>query len=207
MFHSEDQFKWINLSNPATAKKKYWNQPLKQMQDHCCNNPPLQDHQLHSVPHFKINHPKTHHYRTICHTTFPPSQDHLTTFNIHDIVATKKAFPFDHVGNMPATYTIRIYPSIPPVQHSRHKVPIEYKEAIEKTLQNMVGLKTITPVTEPTQWVSALTYPCKPDGTLHICLDQRDLNKAIIREHYKASTLEEISHTLPGATLFSRLDA
>ena len=55
-------------------------------------------------------------------------------------------------------------------------------------------LKIITPVTEPTQRVSSLTYPSKPDGTLHICLDTRDLNKAIIREHYKAPTLEEISH-------------
>ena len=30
----------------------------------------------------------------------------------------------------------------------------------------------------------------------------RDLNKAIIREHYKAPTPEEISHKLAGATVF-----
>ena len=32
-------------------------------------------------------------------------------------------------------------------------------------------------------------------------------NKVIIREHYKAPTLEEISHKLAGATVFSKLDA
>ena len=37
------------------------------------------------------------------------SQDHVTTANVCDIVAIKKAFPMsvDQVGNMPGTYTIR----------------------------------------------------------------------------------------------------
>ena len=121
----------------------------------------------------------------------------------------KKAFPksFDHVGNMPGTYTIHLDPSVPPAQHARRKVPIEYKEQIEKALQQMKDLNIITPVTIPTEWVSSITYPRKPDGTLCICLDPRDLNKAIIREHYKTPTLEEISHKLAGATVFSKLDA
>ena len=121
----------------------------------------------------------------------------------------KKAFPnsFDQVGNMPGTYTICLDPSVPPPQHARRKVPIEYKEQIEKALQHMEDLKIIMPVTIPTEWVSSITYPQKPDGTLHTCLDPRDLNKAIIREHYKAPTLKEISHKLAGATVFSKLDA
>ena len=71
---------------------------------------------------------------------------------------------------MPCTYTIRTDPSIPPVQQARHKVPTECKEQIEKALQHMEDLQIITPVTEPTEWVSSITYPHKPDGTLCICL-------------------------------------
>ena len=54
-----------------------------------------------------------------------------------------KAFPnsFDHVGNMPGTYTICLDPSVPPAQHARSRVPIEYKEQIEKVLQHMEDLK------------------------------------------------------------------
>ena len=92
-----------------------------------------------------------------------------------------------------------------PVQHARHKVPIEYKGNIEKALQHKEDLQIITPVTAPTEWVSPITYPCKPDGTLCICLDPRDYNKAIIREHYKAPTLEEMSHKLGGATIFFQI--
>ena len=71
----------------------------------------------------------------------------------------------------------------------------------------MVDNGIIAPVTEPSEWVSPLTYPRKSDGPICPCLDPHDLNKAIIHEHYKAPTLEEISHTLSGATVFSKIDA
>ena len=108
---------------------------------------------------------------------------------------------------MPGTYTIRTYPSVPPVQHARWKVPIEYRDQIEKALDDMVLKGVTAPVTKPTVWVSLLTYHCKPDGSLHICLDPKDLNKAIVQEHYKAPNLDEITHHLSGATCFSKLDA
>ena len=52
---------------------------------------------------------------------------------------------------MPGTYTICIDPSIPPGQHARQKVPITYKEQIEKALQPMEDLQIITPVSAPTE--------------------------------------------------------
>ena len=70
----------------------------------------------------------------------------------------------------------------------------------------MVDQAIIAPVTEPTEWVSSLTYPCKADGSLCICLDPHYLNKAIIQEHYKAPNLDEITHKLSGAKVFSKLD-
>ena len=108
---------------------------------------------------------------------------------------------------MSGKYTIHLDPTVMPVQHARHKLPIHYKAEIEKPLKEMEQLEIIRPVTAPTEWVSSITHPTKPDGSLRICLDPRDLNKAIIHEHYKATMLEEISHQLSGATVFSKLDA
>ena len=45
---------------------------------------------------------------------------------------------FDRIGNMSGEYDIKIDPSVPPVQHGRCKVPIEYKAEIEKELNDMV---------------------------------------------------------------------
>ena len=47
----------------------------------------------------------------------------------------------------------------------------------------------------------------KPNGSVRICLDLRDLNKAINREHYKMPTLEEVTSQLSGAQYFTVLDA
>ena len=58
----------------------------------------------------------------------------------------------------------------------------------------MVNKGVIAPVSQTTKWVSSITYSCKSDGTLCICLDPNDLNKTIVQEHYKAPTLDEISH-------------
>ena len=128
---------------------------------------------------------------------------------VQEIIALKWAFlaSFDAIGNISGTYTIRTDPSITPVQYGQSKVPIEYREQIECTLSDMVEKGVIAPVSQTTEWVSSLTYPCKPDGTLHICLNPKDLNKAILWEHYKACSLNEISHHLSGATYFSKLDA
>ena len=113
---------------------------------------------------------------------------------------------FDCIGDMQGEYDIKVDPTVPPVQHGRWKVPIEYKEEIEKELAEMVHQRIITKQTEPTLWVSSLTYPKKANGKLRICLDPKDLNKAIICENHKAPTLEEIAHVLTGATKFSKVD-
>ena len=114
---------------------------------------------------------------------------------------------FDCIRDMKGEYDIKTDPTVPPVQHGRWKVPIEYKEEIEKELAEMVQQRIITKQTEPTPWVSSLTYPKKANGKLRICLNPKDLNKAIIRENHKAPTLEEIAHVLMGATRFSKVNS
>ena len=114
---------------------------------------------------------------------------------------------FDCIRDIKGEYDIKTDPTVPPVQHGRQKVPIEYKEEIEKELAEMVQQRIITKQTEPTPWVSSLTYPKKANGKLRICLDPKDLNKAIIHENHKAPTLKEIAHILTGATRFSKVDS
>ena len=65
----------------------------------------------------------------------------------------------------------------------------------------------IKKVDEPTDWVSSIAIVEKPDGSLRICLDLRDLNQNLKREHYQLPTFEEISMRLSGVTLFTKLDA
>ena len=76
---------------------------------------------------------------------------------------------FDCIGNMQGQYNIKTDPTVQPVQHSRQKVPIEYKEEIKKELAEMVWQRIITKQTEPTPRVSSLMYPKKANSKLRIC--------------------------------------
>ena len=46
----------------------------------------------------------------------------------------------------------------------------------------------------------------KKNGTIRICLDPKDLNKAILRENYRMPTIEDFATRLLEAKLFSVLD-
>ena len=121
----------------------------------------------------------------------------------------KKLYPnsFDRLGSLKGAYNIRIDPSVKPVTHARRKVPIESKEAIDRELDYLIEEEIITEQVEPTPWVSSVTFPRKPNGDVRVCLDPSNLNKAIIREHHKPMTVEEIAHKLAGATVYTKADA
>ena len=93
---------------------------------------------------------------------------------------------FDWIGDMSGEYDIKTDPCVLPVQHGRCKVPIEHKAEIEKELNEMVCQGIMAKQMEPTPWVSSLPYQKKTNSKLRICLDLKDLNKVIIREHHKA---------------------
>ena len=113
---------------------------------------------------------------------------------------------FDRIGSLKGEYTIKIDPSIAPVQQARHKVPIESKEAIYVALDSMIEGDILEPQIEPTPWVNSATYPVKPTGEVRPCLDSVPLNKAIIRENHTPPTVEEIAHELAGARYFTKGD-
>ena len=121
----------------------------------------------------------------------------------------KKLYPnsFDRLGSLKGKYNIRVDPTVKPAMHARRKVPIESKEAIDKELDYLIEEEIITEQVEPTPWFSSVTFPMKPNGEVRVCLDPSNLNKAIIREHHKPMTVEEIAHELAGATVYTKADA
>ena len=104
------------------------------------------------------------------------------------------------MGSMSEKYSSTHNPNSLPAQHRRYRVSPEAKGEIDNQLKEMTVPDIITPQVELTTLVSSLTHPCKRDGILRVCLDPKDLNKAIICEHHKATILEEITHKLAGAT-------
>ena len=71
----------------------------------------------------------------------------------------------------------------------------------------MVKMEIISPIEEPTDWVSSLGIVETPDGQLRIYLDPRLLNQAIKRPHFIMPTAKKILVQISNAKLFTKLDA
>ena len=87
------------------------------------------------------------------------------------------------------------------------RVPEALREPLKNELVSLVEQGILAKVTEPTDWVNSLVCVTKSTGALRLCLDPKDLNRAIKRPHYLTPTLEDIPPKLNGAICFSILDA
>ncbi|XP_048577104.1 uncharacterized protein K02A2.6-like [Nematostella vectensis] len=145
-----------------------------------------------------------------------PQTDGATVFTVdpkpgaaltrEEILAKFPAVFSDGVGKLDGEYTIRLDTNAQPVQHAPRRVAVALRPQLKKTLNDLVDKEIIAPVTTPTSWISSMVVVPKKDGKLRICLDPKDLNKAIQRENYPLPTIEEVATRLHGAKVFTLLD-
>ena len=117
------------------------------------------------------------------------SWDNTPINNTKDLI---EAYPdqFDRIGNFAGEYHIVLRPNNHPIVHAPRKCSIHIRDEVKAELNEMVSQGIIQKVDEPTDWVSSIVYVCKSNGKLRLCLDPKDLNKAIMRYHYKTTTME-----------------
>lgn len=69
----------------------------------------------------------------------------------------------------------------------------------------MEKLGVIVRQEDPTEWVNSLVVVQKPCGAVRLCIDPRDLDKAMKRSHYPMKTVGEVASRLQDATTLSIL--
>lgn len=90
---------------------------------------------------------------------------------------------------------------------SARRVPFPLQDAVKKELDRMLNDDVIKEVTEPTDWCAPMVPVRKKDGSVRICVDLKELNKAVRRERYTLPSLEDIAPKLSESKYFSKLDA
>ncbi|KAL2090027.1 hypothetical protein ACEWY4_014715 [Coilia grayii] len=122
-------------------------------------------------------------------------------------IQSEYADVFEGLGCFEGEQHIKIRADAQPIIHAPRKVPVALREKIKSELKRMEHLDVIEKVTEPRQWVSSMVTVWKPEKQkIRICMDPKDLNNAIEREHYPMRTIEEVMARMPGAKVFSTLD-
>jgi len=80
------------------------------------------------------------------------------------------------------------------------------EDSVKRELHRMVKIGAITPVSEPTEWISQMVAAKKKDGSIRICIDPRDLDKALKWPHHPMRTVEDVALRMPNSAIFSTLD-
>ena len=112
----------------------------------------------------------------------------------------------EEVGQLEGEYHIKLDAAISPVQHAPQQVLVALRDQLKAELDKMTEQGIVAPVTAPTPWVSSLVVVPKKNGMLRLCLDPKDLNKAVQREHYPLPTIEDVATRLHGAKVFTKLN-
>ena len=116
---------------------------------------------------------------------------------------------FDKIGRFPGgQYHTQLIDNATPVIHLLRTVPVHILPLYKAELEKMIADDNITE--EPTDWVNSIVCNVKetPDGKkkVRLCLDPKDLNKNIRREHHYTRTIDEILPLLHGKRYFSVVD-
>ncbi|XP_033731758.1 uncharacterized protein K02A2.6-like [Pecten maximus] len=122
-------------------------------------------------------------------------------------VETEYSDLFTGLGCLPDKVKIELKSDAEPVVEACRKIPFALHDQLKVELDYMEKINVIQKIDKPVEWVNSLVVVHKPNGKLRVCLDPRNLNKFIKREHYKLPTREEIMSRFEGATIFSKLDA
>lgn len=122
-----------------------------------------------------------------------------------DVLQTYKDV-FTGLGCMPGTHKIVLNPDHTPVIHPSRRIPLSLQDKLKSTIENLVDQGIVEKVVKPTDWSSNLVIVEKSNGSLRLCLDPKDLNVAIKRQHYPIPTAEEVMANLSDMKHFSIVD-
>eukprot|EP00057_Strongylocentrotus_purpuratus_P007302 XP_011661776.1 PREDICTED: uncharacterized protein K02A2.6-like [Strongylocentrotus purpuratus] len=132
--------------------------------------------------------------------------DHEVNMVEDNTIIDDYADVFDGLGCLPGEYDMKVDSSITSVKNLARKVAVPLKGELKLKLDELEQRGILRKVSIPTDWVSNIVLVRKP-GKLRICLDPRDLNRALKRPHYLMPTMDDILPKLAEAKVFSVLDA
>ena len=116
-------------------------------------------------------------------------------------------FPDDISGLPPdraIEFVIELFPGTKPISIPPYiMAPAELKE-LKAQLKELLNKGFIRPSTSP--WGALVLFVKKKDGSLRLCIDYRQLNRATIRNQYPLPHIDELFDQLQGSQVYSKID-
>jgi hypothetical protein len=101
-------------------------------------------------------------------------------------------------------YIIELEEGAKPVLTTPYRHPKKYKDEIEKAIKVLLDMGHIRSSSSP--FTSSVVLVKKKDGTMHMCIDFKALNKKTIKNRYPITRIDELLDELYGAVYFTKID-
>ena len=95
---------------------------------------------------------------------------------------------------------------MPHCEQTPRRIAFPLMEKSKDEIERMESEDIIERVTKPTDWCAGMVPVQKKTDDIRICVDLKNLNKSMRREHYPLQTLEDIVPQLSGSTVSTSLD-
>ncbi|KAI3732801.1 hypothetical protein L1987_64010 [Smallanthus sonchifolius] len=118
-----------------------------------------------------------------------------------------KVFPKDLSGIPPVRqeeFRIDLIPGANPVARAPYRLAPSEMQELANQLQELSDKGFIRPSHSP--WGANVLFVKKKDGSFHMCIDYRVLNKLTIKNRYPLPRIDDLFDQLQGSTCFSKID-
>jgi hypothetical protein len=101
-------------------------------------------------------------------------------------------------------FTIDLVPGTGPISKAPYRMaPLELRE-LKEQLQELLDRGFIRPSVSP--WGAPVLFVKKKDGSMRLCIDYRELNKATVKNKYPLPRIDDLFDQLQGSQMFSKID-
>ena len=126
---------------------------------------------------------------------------------IGGILQQKYPNVFSGVGKLKdRAVQLHIDPNVTPVAQPMRRTPFSMRSKLEEKIKELIELDIIEPAQGPTPWVNPIVVVPKSGGDIRLCIDTRRANEAIRRARHPIPTVDEITQSISGSKVFSKLD-
>nr|GEY91185.1 hypothetical protein [Tanacetum cinerariifolium] len=136
-----------------------------------------------------------------------PYKNKVLVFKSDSSVSRLKVLPDDLPGLLPPRQVelrIELIPSAAPVARTPYRLaPSELKELSDQ-LKELSEKGFIRPSSSP--WGAPVLFLKKKDGSFHICIDYRELNKLTVKNRYPLPRIDDLFDQLQGSSVYSKID-
>lgn len=85
------------------------------------------------------------------------------------------------------------------------RIPLAARQSVSEEIRRLEANGVIERINS-SEWVSPIVVVQKKDGSIRMCVDLREANKAVVIDSFPLPHIEELLHALHSAKHFSKLD-